>query len=150
MRFTRAGMAVVLLAVTSVAAQAQAKPAAPAAAKPATADQAVKVKEDKPGLLKKAKITAEAAIATAQAKFPKAKISEAEIEEEDGKLIFSLVFKTEGKSGIDEVAVDAMTGKVLKSEHESPEDEAKEAKADKAKADKEKAAAAKPAPKKPV
>ncbi|MCX5763544.1 MAG: PepSY domain-containing protein [Gemmatimonadetes bacterium] len=150
MRFTRAGMAVVLLAVTSVAAQAQAKPAAPAAAKPATADQAVKVKEDKPGLLKKAKITAEAAIATAQAKFPKAKISEAEIEDEDGKLIYSFALKTEGKSGIDEVNVDAMTGKVLKTEHESPEDEAKEAKADKAKADKDKAAAAKPAPKKPV
>ena len=150
MRVIRTGVAVVLVAVTSVAAQAQAKPAAPAAAKPATADQPVKVKEDKPGLLKKAKITSEAAIATAQAKFPKAKISEAEIEDEDGKLIYSFALKTEGKSGIDEVNVDAMTGKVLKTEHESPESEAKEAKADKAKADKDKAAAAKPAPKKPV
>jgi uncharacterized membrane protein YkoI len=151
MRVIRTGVAVVLVAVTSVAAQAQAKPAAPAAAaKPATADQAVKVKEDKPGLLKKAKVTAEVAIAAAQAKFPKGKLSSAEIEEEDGKLIFSLDFKTEGKSGIDEVAVDALTGKVLKSEHESPESEAKEAKADKAKADKDKAAAAKPAPKTPV
>ena len=150
MRVIRTGVAVVLVAVTSVAAQAQAKPAAPAAAKPATADQPVKVKEDKPGLLKKAKITSEAAIATAQAKFPKAKISEAEIEDEDGKLIYSFALKTEGKSGIDEVNVDAMTGKVLKTEHESPESEAKEAKADKAKADKDKAAAAKPAPKKPI
>jgi uncharacterized membrane protein YkoI len=147
-------VALLLLVVTAVSAEAQGK-TAPAAtpASPGGAGSLVKVKEAKPGLLKKAKVTAESAIAAAQAKFPKAKLASAEIEEEDGKLIFSLDFKTDGKAGIDEVAVDALTGKVLKSEHESPEDEAKEAKADKAKADKAgaaKPAAQKPAPKKPV
>ena len=112
------------------------------------AAQADKVKETKPGLFKKAKVTAEAAIVTAQARLPKAKFDAGELEEEGGKLIYSFDFKTDGKTGIDEVNVDAMTGKVLSVAHESPEDEAKEAKADKAKADKAKADAKK-APKKP-
>ena len=60
-----------------------------------------------------------------------------------GKLIYSFDIKVAGKSGIEEVAVDAMTGKVLVVEHESPKQEAKEKAADAAK---EKAAAkAKPA-----
>ena len=60
-----------------------------------------------------------------------------------GKLIYSFDIKVAGKSGIEEVAVDAMTGKVLAVKHESPKQEAKEKAADAAK---EKAAAkAKPA-----
>jgi hypothetical protein len=109
--------------------------------------QDVKVKEEKPGLLAKAKITVAAATAAAQAKVPKGKVSTIEIEEEDGKLIYSFDFKTEGKSGIDEVAVDALTGKAGKVEHESPAAEKKEADADKAKAKAK--AAMKPASKKP-
>ena len=105
--------------------------------------QGVTVKEEKPGLLKKAKITVEAATAAAQAKVPKGKVASIEIEEEKGKLIFSFDFKTDGKSGIDEVAVDAMTGKAGAVEHENAAAEKKEADADKAKA------AVKPAPKKP-
>ena len=108
--------------------------------------QDVKVKEERPGLLKKAKITVEAATAAAQAKVPKGKVASIEIEEDDGKLIFSFDFKTEGKSGVDEVAVNAMTGKAGAVLHESAAAEKKEADADKAKAAK---AAAKPAPKKP-
>ena len=106
--------------------------------------QAVSVKEEKPGLLKKAKITAEAATAAAVAKVPGGKVEKAEIENEKGKLIYSFDIKTDGKTGIDEVAVDAMTGKVLSVEHESPEAEAKEAAADKAKAAKAAATAKKP------
>ena len=97
------------------------------------AAQGVTVKEEKPGLLKKAKITAEAATATAQAKFPKATLKSAELEQEDGKLIYSFDFETAGKSGIDEVAVDAMTGKVLSVEHETPKSEAAEKAKDKKK-----------------
>jgi hypothetical protein len=108
--------------------------------------QDVKVKEEKPGLLAKAKITVAAATAAAQAKVPKGKIKSIEIEEEKGKLIYSFDFKTDGKSGTDEVAVDAMTGKAGAVEHEDAAAEKKEADADKAKAAK---AAAKPAPKKP-
>ena len=109
-------------------------------AAPALAAQSVTVKEEKPGLLKKAKITSEAAIATAQARLPKAKLTTAEIEEENGKLIYSFDFTTDGKTGIDEVNINALTGKqVGKVEHESPASEKKEAKDDSIKAAKAKA-----------
>jgi uncharacterized iron-regulated membrane protein len=104
-------------------------------AAPALMAQSVKVAENKPGLLKRAKITADSAIAVAKARLPKAVINAAEIEEEDGKLIYSFDMKTAGKSGIDEVNVDALTGKLVgKVQHESAADEKKEAAADAAKA----------------
>jgi uncharacterized membrane protein YkoI len=110
----RTGIAVTLIAI--------------AAGAPALAAQTVKVTESAPGLLKKAKITADSAIGVAKARLPKATISSAEIEQENGKLIYSFDFKTSGKSGIDEVNVDAMTGKLVgKVEHESPAAEKKEA-----------------------
>lgn len=110
------------------------------AAAPALAAQGITVKEDKPGQLKKAKITSEAAIATAQAKLPNAKLKAAEIESEGGKLIYSFDFETAGKTGIDEVNIDAMTGKLVgKVTHESPATEKKEAKEDSVKAAKAKA-----------
>jgi uncharacterized membrane protein YkoI len=112
---------------------------------PALHAQGVTVKEEKPGLLKKAKITAEAATATARALLPKATVKSAEIEQEDGKLIYSFDFATAGKTGIDEVNIDAMTGKqVGKVEHESPASEKKEAAQDSAKAKAAKGATKKP------
>jgi len=106
-----------------------------AAGAPVLMAQGVKVTENKPGLLKKAKITADSAIVVAKARLPKATINAAEIEEENGKLIYSFDFKTAGKSGIDEVNVDAMTGKLVgKVQHESPADEKKEAAEEAAKA----------------
>ena len=86
----------------------------------------VKMKEERPGLLKKATITADAATVTAQAKVPSGKIVSAEIEEENGKLLFSFDLRTEGKTGIDEVNVDAIDGAVLSVQHETPKDEARE------------------------
>jgi Peptidase propeptide and YPEB domain len=110
---------------------------------PVLAAQSVKVAESKPGLLKQAKVTADSAIAVAKATLPKAMISSAEIEQENGKLIYSFDMKTAGKSGIDEVNVDALTGKLVgKVQHESPADEKKEADAEAAK----KAAVKKPVP----
>ena len=106
--------------------------------------QSVKVSEEKPGLLKKAKITADAATATALAKVPGGKVDKAEIENEKGKLIYSFDIKVAGKSGIEEVAIDAMTGAVIGVEHEDAAAEAKEAKADKAKEAKAKAMVKKP------
>jgi len=50
-----------------------------------------------------------------------------ELEMEKGKLIYSYDLKTEGKSGADEVHVDAMTGKVMSVHHESAAMEKKEA-----------------------
>ena len=68
--------------------------------------------------------------ATAQAKVPNAQPVSAEIEDEDGKLIYSFDFKTKGKSGIDEVNVDASTGEILYVAHETPSSEAREKAAD--------------------
>lgn len=88
-------------------------------------------KKDIPdSLAKHAKVTEAAAAATAQARVPKGKIESMELEREKGKLIYSFDIKTEGKSGIDEVNVDATTGKILLFEHESPKAEKKEAAAD--------------------
>ena len=68
----------------------------------------------------KAKITEAAAAAIALAKVPGGKIEGVELEEEDGKFIYSYDIKVAGKSGIEEIQVDAMTGAVVKAEHESP------------------------------
>ncbi len=101
--------------------------------------QSVTVKEEKAGMLKLAKVTPSAATSTALAKVPGGKVQSAEIEKEDGKLVYSFDIKVTGKSGIEEVLVDAMSGAVVSVEHESAADEAKEAADDKAKADKAKA-----------
>ena len=100
----------------------------------------VSYKKDLPdSLTKLAKVTEDAAAATAQARVPKGKIQGVELERENGKLIYSYDIKTAGKSGIDEVNIDAMTGKIIAFAHESPAAEKKEAAQDaKAKAAKTK------------
>lgn len=87
--------------------------------------QAVTIKEEKPGMLKAAKITPEAAMATALAKVPGGAVRSGEIEKEDGKTIYTLIIKVPGKSGVEEVNVDAMTGKIVAVEHEKDPEEAK-------------------------
>src|SRR5262249_42259084 len=68
-------------------------------------------KKDIPdSLAKRAKVTESAAAEMAQKRVPKGKIEGVELEMEKGKLIYSYDLKTEGKSGADEVHVDAMTG----------------------------------------
>jgi uncharacterized membrane protein YkoI len=104
-----------------------------------------KYKRDLPdSLVKHVKITEAAAAATAQKRVPKGSIDGVELEREKGKLMYSYDMKVPGKSGIDEVNVDAVTGKVIGYSHESAAAEAKEA-AEEAKADKGKGAK----PKKP-
>lgn len=108
-----AGLAAVVLAVPAVMAQATYKRNIP------------------DSLAKQAKITEAAAVATAQAKVPKGTIDALELERENGKLLWSFDFKVPGKTGSDEVNVDALTGKVVgKVVHESPAAEKKEAAAD--------------------
>jgi len=85
-------------------------------------------KKDIPdSLAKRAKVTEAAASETAQKRVPKGKIESVELEMEKGKLIYSYSLKTEGKSGTDEVNVNAMTGKVVGVMHESAAAEKKEA-----------------------
>lgn len=97
------------------------------------AAQAVKTKEGSPGLRAKASVSADSAIAIARRAAPAgATISDAELEEEDGHLMYSFDFKLTNRPGVQEVGVDARTGKILENSYESPEAEAAEAKADSA------------------
>ena len=119
-----------VLAASTAAAQPATKAATQKVAPAKSA--AIKVKEEKPGLLAKAKVSADSAIAVARSTIPGATISSAEIENEDGALIYTFEMKIAGKKGTEEVNVDAMTGKMLKREHEDAAAEKKEAAADKA------------------
>lgn len=86
--------------------------------------------ESQAALAKEAKVSLAAATATALKAVPGGKVASHELERENGKLIYSFDVKVAGKSGIDEVAVDALTGAMIEKAHESPQDEAKEAAAD--------------------
>jgi uncharacterized membrane protein YkoI len=74
-----------------------------------------------------AKISEATARVTALKVVPTGKIESGELEREHGKLIYSYDIKVAGKSGIEEVAVDAMSGAVIAHEHETPAAEKKEA-----------------------
>ncbi len=81
-------------------------------------------------LQREAKMTMVDARALAQKTVPAGRIASGEIEREGGKLIYSFDMKVAGKSGIDEVNIDAMTGKLIGNQHETPKDEKAEAMAD--------------------
>lgn len=83
--------------------------------------QDVKLAEEKPGMIARAKVSYDSARAVALRRVPGAKLLTAELEQEDGKLIYTLVYKSEGKAGVDEVNVDAMTGRIVAFEHEKSE-----------------------------
>ena len=102
-------------------------------------------RETQATLKAEAKITEAEARKTALAEVPNGKIQEHELEREKGMLVYSFDIKVAGKPGIEEVLVDAISGKVVAHEHETPAMEKKEA-ADEAKA---RAAAKKKAPKTP-
>ena len=82
-------------------------------------------------LAKQAKITEEAASRTALKRVKNGTIESVELEREKGKLIYSYDIKQSGRSGAEEVNVDAMTGKVVAHMHESAATEKKEAAAEK-------------------
>jgi len=100
------------------------------AAAPVVFAQASYKKELPDALLKKAKVTEDAAAKTALARVPKGAIESVELEEEGGKLIYSYDIKTAGKSGVDEVQVSAITGKITSVAHETAAQAAKEDAAD--------------------
>jgi hypothetical protein len=87
------------------------------------------VRSDVPAsLAKQAKISLEAARATALAKVPGGQVRSEELEKEHGKLVYSFDIEVPGKSGVEEVNVSAITGKVLSTHHESARTEKKEEK----------------------
>ena len=99
-------------------------------------------KELPDSLVAKAKITEDSAAKVAMKRFPQGTIDAVELEREKGTLIYSYDIKLAGKSGVEEVHVSALTGKLLAVAHESAAMEKKEATG-------EKKAPAPPKPKKP-
>ena len=91
-------------------------------------------KDDQDALKAKAKISQEAATATALAAVPNGKIKSSEIENEDKKLVWSFDIETPRSKNITEIMVDANTGKVVSNKVETPKDQKAEAVADKAEA----------------
>jgi uncharacterized membrane protein YkoI len=71
-----------------------------------------------------AKISKEAATRTALAAVPGGKVESAELETEHRQLVYSFDIRVPGKTGIEEVQVSAITGKIVSHEHESPAKEA--------------------------
>lgn len=110
---------------------------------PAMHAQASYTREIPDSLKAHAKIAEEAAAKTALTKVPKGEIASVELEREKGKLLYSYDIKVPGKKGVEEVHVDAVTGKFLSKEHETPDAEKKEA------AEEAKAKGAAPKTKKP-
>lgn len=84
------------------------------------------VHEAEPGLRAQARVPYEAARKTALAQVKHGAIKSAELEKEDGKLLYSFDLRRRGHSGIDEVHIDAATGAVLSVDHEGPAAEATE------------------------
>jgi uncharacterized membrane protein YkoI len=67
------------------------------------------IKQDRPGRLTQAKITPDSARAIARRTVPGAAIQSGETEHEDHRLIYSFDMKVPGRSGIEEVNIDALT-----------------------------------------
>ena len=91
------------------------------------------LKQESPGLLAQTKVTPDSARHIAMRRIPGGVIQSAELEREDGKLVYSFDIKVAGKKGVDEVLVDAITGRIVGVEHESAAAEAAEEHADSAK-----------------
>ena len=94
--------------------------------------------KDEAKLAAEAKISKADAEKAALAKVPGGTVKDAELEEEGGKLIWSVDISIPDSKDIKEVPVDALTGEVGKIETETPADQAKEAAEDAAKEKKEK------------
>jgi uncharacterized membrane protein YkoI len=126
-------IAVAIAATTSIAgAQAPtvAKSSAKSSAKTGSVGKrhrTMKKEESQASLQKEAKISEATARATALKEVPNGTVKSEEIERENGKLIYSYDITVPGKSGIDEVNVNALTGAVVAKSHEGPKAEKKEA-----------------------
>jgi uncharacterized membrane protein YkoI len=125
----------IAIAATTTVAGAQAPAASKAAVKTTTASATAKrhrravKKETQADLQKAAKISEADARATALKQVPNGTVKSEELEREKGKLIYSYDITVPGKSGIDEVNVNAMDGSVVgKPQHETPKTEKAEAK----------------------
>jgi uncharacterized membrane protein YkoI len=115
-----------ILGVLSLAALTPSPARAQAVGPPPT----VKVKAARPAYLKEATLSSDSALALARTRVPGGQVREAELEREQGRLVYSFDLAVSGKTGIEEVLVDARTGEIVEVSHESPADEARERKAE--------------------
>lgn len=100
-------------------------------ASPVLAQKSAPKHETQAQLQALAKVPMTTARATALATVPRGTIKAEELEREHGKLLYSFDIGTAGKSGIDEVQVDAINGSLIGGVvHESAAAEAAEAKAE--------------------
>lgn len=77
-------------------------------------------------LLSQAKISQEQATRTALTRQPNSTVRSVELEREHGKLVWSLDLAEAGKSGVSEIQIDALTGKIISQKTESAAQEASE------------------------
>ena len=70
-------------------------------------------------LLARAKVSEDSALKIAMARIPGAAVQAVELENEHGHLIWSWELKLAGKTGIEEVNVDALDGSIVGVEHEN-------------------------------
>ena len=84
--------------------------------------------ESQADLQRDAKISMKTARAIALKQVPHGRIASAELERENGKLIYSFDIKSAKKNGVTEVNVDAINGKVIAVQQENAAKEAAEKK----------------------
>jgi len=122
-------IAVAIAATTSIAG-AQVSTVAKSTVKTGTMakrHRTMKKEESQAALQREAKISEAAARVTALKEVSNGTVKAEEIERENGKLIYSYDITVPGKSGIDEVNVNAITGAVVGKSHEGANSEKKEA-----------------------
>lgn len=116
---------------TTASAQGTNKSQSPVPAKAQTRSakhHKVKATEESPAALQKeAKVSESTARATALKEVPSGAVKKYELEREGGKLIYSYDISVPGKSGIEEVAVNAIDGSVVAHTHETAKKERAEA-----------------------
>ena len=128
--FKLIALAVAIAATTSVAGAQATSTAAKSTVKTGAIKRhhtKVQKEESQATLMKEAKVSEASARATALAQVPNGSVKSSEIEREKGKLIYSFDITVPGKTGIEEVNVNALDGSVVGREHETPKTEKKEA-----------------------
>jgi uncharacterized membrane protein YkoI len=125
-------LSVALAATAGVAGAQAAKTTSKSTVQTAAAKKSVhraraKKVETQAELQAQAKVSLATARATALKEVPNGTVKSSELEREHGKLIYSFDISVPGKSGIEEIAVNAIDGSVVTHEHETPKMEKKEA-----------------------
>jgi len=122
-------LAVAIAATTSVAGAQATSTVAKSTVKTGTVakhHKSMKKEESQAALQKEAKVSEATARATALAQVPNGAFKSSELERENGKLIYSFDITVPGKTGIEEINVNAMDGSVVNHEHENAKSEKKE------------------------